>query len=198
VGNVDAAYTSEYSCVTLVENQLVARGNVNELRTETSSVSLYEADVQVLTGLPQIAGTKILSEFSEPINGFVDPGSGGTDGVGIAQVTMIDSATLAAIAGKVSQVTVSVIIRGRTLGGTEVHTNEFLFPVNVCDGCSCELAPGDTCINPSGKPETNCHPGQDTVVDCRSLSCEQLCGCTTMDPGGHCCPGGKGDGTCCT
>src|SRR4051812_5372872 len=42
-GSIDGLYRPEYTCVVLVENQLVARGDVTKLRTETSRVELYRA-----------------------------------------------------------------------------------------------------------------------------------------------------------
>ena len=47
---VDAAYTGSHSATLLVGNQVVARGDSDVLRTETSRVQLYEADVRKAPG----------------------------------------------------------------------------------------------------------------------------------------------------
>jgi hypothetical protein len=183
-GSMDAAYVSEYQCVALVENQLVPRGDANKLRTETSRVELYQADVQVLNtnNPPQVInrGAAGAAQFSVPITGFVDPSMGTDPGIGAASVIMLDFATVQALASAAvatntqQMVQVSVIIRGRTLGGLEVHTNEFLYPINLCNGCLCSVPVGSPCIGGSEKPAENCRLGLDAAVDCRFLGCGQL------------------------
>jgi len=179
-GTLDTAFTTEYHAVLLVGNQLVRRGNTATLRTETSRVTFYEADVRVVDG----ATNNELTAFSVPITGFVDPGSGTEPGYGLASVVLIDSASAQAAVGAFSandqtvvaskELIANVIIRGQTLGGVEVETGEWPFPIDVCRGCLI-VFPGEaddpTTTNNlcdfREDAQTNCRPGLDSFVDCR-------------------------------
>lgn len=194
-GVVDAAFRSEYTCAALLENQLVARGDVNKLRTETSHIEFYQAEVQVMTDDPKSKSTVLSrpdnspAQFTVPISGFADPGNGGQPGLGLTFITMIDSATLqglrakALTSGNSQRVVSSVIVKGRTTGGLEVHSNEFRFPITVFAGSLCTDPPGEQCAQGSSKPTADCLPGQDSNVDCRLLDpCTQLECPTVIDP----------------
>jgi hypothetical protein len=96
-------------------------------------------------------------------------------------VVILDATTATALAksasssGKVQQVVASVIIRGRTLGGLEVHTNELLYPIEVCGGCQCAQPPGKQCYGGMDAPDKDCRIGIDATVDCRYLDpCQYL------------------------
>lgn len=193
-GTIDGVYKPEYHCLALLENQLVAQGDDTKARTETSRVSFYEADVQVLTTdqPPQLITRSdgSAAEFSVPINGFADPGSGTDPGLGLADLTLLDYATLkdltaAAISkGAHQTVVASVIVHGRSLGGAELTTNEFKFPVDVCGGCLCGVVAGNPCQGSASNPAPDCLLGQDDQVDCRLLDpCTQLeCGDSSGNP----------------
>jgi len=152
-GVVDPAYASGYSCVVMFENQIVPRGNPSTLQTETSGVQLYEAEVQVLD---PVAGGAI-KQFSVPVSGFADPGMAGMPGLGAAEVLMVDADTAA---NKTGEVVASVIIKGRTLGGLEVHTQEFLYPITI-------LPPGSTCSRPSSATSCASTASSSATADCR-------------------------------
>src|SRR5262245_40597588 len=47
VGVLDAAIRLEYWAALLVENQMVPRGDPNKVRSETSGMELYAADVEI-------------------------------------------------------------------------------------------------------------------------------------------------------
>ncbi len=185
-GTIDGVYKPEYHCLALLENQLVAQGNDTTERTETSRVLFYEADVQVLTTdqPPQLITRTdgSAAEFSVPINGFADPGSGTDPGLGLADLTLIDYATLSELTaqagkpnGQRQTVVASVIVHGRSLGGAELTTNEFKFPIDVCAGCLCGVIAGNACHGGSSNPTADCLLGQDDQVDCRLLDpCTQL------------------------
>ncbi len=180
-GSVDSIYDSAYDCVLLVENQLVERGDPTTLKTETSRVSLYEADVQVLDSsgrlIQRADGSS--AEFSTPITGFVDPGTG-DPGIGVANAVLLDFQTIQDLGaqaikdGTEQTVVAAVIVHGRTLGGLEVHSNQFQFPITVCSGCKCEVPVGETCIGDMNPPDLNCRVGSDNPVDCRLMNPSQL------------------------
>lgn len=209
-GSIDAAYAGEYVGTLLVENQIVARGNANTLKTETSGVQLYEAEVQVLD---PAQGGNAISQFSVPVAGFIDPGQSNQPGAGATDVVMIDAATLQKLAGQVGstgkqqQVVSSVVIRGRTLGGLEEHTQEFLYPILVSFGSSCTSTPGMPCVGGMATASmVDCRPAIDEVVSCQQIAasfgaCKTL-HCPTLPSGksdlaNAVCPGGPPDNSCC-
>ncbi|WP_437608121.1 hypothetical protein WMF20_45950 [Sorangium sp. So ce834] len=176
---VDAAYSGSHSATLLVGNQIVQRGDPDVLRTETSRVHLYEAEVRV----DDIEGNAVTEGYVVPITGMVDPGTGSDAGYNCAEVLLLDGATMdslrrrAATLGRDVQVVATVVVRGRTLGGQEVETSEWSYPIRVCFACSrCVDVSPDTCCSSSASEacedndevEATC-PGQRGPQDCRNL-----------------------------
>ena len=151
-GVLDIAFAARYSCPLLVGNQLVTRGDPDRLRTETSRVQIYSADVTLLN---TTGGS--LGEFSTQTSGFVDPSTGAQPGYGLADVVLINA--MPAVGDVVAQ----VVLHGRTLGGLELTTGEWKFPIHICQGCLCDRS---TCAS-TDMPPKNCHIGTDAPVDCR-------------------------------
>ncbi len=223
-GSIDGAYAGEYRCFALVENDMVAQENTNTLMTETDGVQLYEAEVQVLNSQSEVyVFNGVPSQFSVPISGFVDPASSGEPGVGVSLVTLIDAATMQGLskevqlAGVQQQVVASVVIKGRTLGGFEVHTNEFLFPITVGYVDSCSVPANATCVGGNNTAATgDCLLGQDEPggTNCQLIAsqigfCHFLeCGPLVLDPttglmvsdfaNAHCPTHIPPDDSCCT
>jgi hypothetical protein len=172
-GVFDVTLAGSYSASLLIANQLVRRGDPDRLRTETSKVELYGADVTVLsnnnTTLTRSSGQA--AKFFTAASGFADASSGVAPGLGIVSVTLIDPALAQDLAAEIAStniqqdVVASVVVRGRTLGGLEVESWDWPFPIHVCAGCLCDRAPcqGDSAT----EPEANCRPGLDDMVDCR-------------------------------
>jgi hypothetical protein len=176
---VDAAFQSSHSAMLLVGNQIVQRGDSDVLRTETSRVQLYEAEVRVV----DIEGNDVTPGYVVPITGTVDPGASSEPGYNCADVLLLDGATMDTLRGQAAQrgsdvqVWATVVVRGRTLGGQEVETTEWTYPIRVCFGCTCvDTAPSECCENPAGedceeadKAEATC-PGALGPVDCRAVN----------------------------
>jgi hypothetical protein len=195
-GSIDAAYATEYNCFAAVENQLVAEGNATTLMTETSGVELYEAEVQVLDPSQNNAALK---QFSVPIAGYIDPSVSGQDGISATDIVMVDAATIQAEAKKiiaknqVQTVVASVIVLGQTLGGLQVHSQEFLFPIDIYLGSNCFQPPGMTCCGGTGSTATaDCRLGIDEAggTNCQ-LICAYLTPCHTLECDAH--PNGPPD-----
>lgn len=175
-GILDAAIASEYRCAALVGNQLVRRGDPDRLKTETSRIQIYGADVAVLDTSGAVLGRSGggSAEFFTPASGFADPGAGTSPGYGLADVVLIDAALAADLASQITatkvvqQVVVSVVLRGRTLGGNEIKSAEFQFPVQVCKNCLCDTR---TCADPMAEQFKNCRPGLDSLIDCHDVGC---------------------------
>jgi hypothetical protein len=135
---MDVGIIGTYGCNLLLGNQLAPRGN-DSLRTETSRIQIYAFDVTVT----DIAGA-VVGEFSSPAAGFVDPGQAPSAGYGAVGATLIDFNTAKLMAdrgdaeGRVQPVLSTVIARGRTLGGTEVESAPWSFPLEICRNCACD------------------------------------------------------------
>lgn len=183
-GTLDVRVASTYSAGLVVGNQLVRRGDEEQIRTETSRIQLYAADVTVLdAGQTAIArGDGSEAAFEVPVAGFVDPGNGSDPGYGTAFALLIDSATSEQLRAQVGpfghmDVIASVIVRGRTLGGNELETAPFQFPIHVCDGCLVGPSAADDPANPAVDCDNTadldddvlCSPGQDELIDCCRL-----------------------------
>lgn len=168
-GILDGAVRYEYTGVVLVGNQTVARGDSDSLRTETSAVSIYEYDVRVLNAEGAVFEG---AAFTAPTAGFVGAKSGPEDGLGVASVVLIDGATGQALGQAAAvapvQVVAEIVVRGRTLGGNELESRPFTFPISVCSGCLVAFPPGVATDEFScGSVPTDdfegarCTPGQD-------------------------------------
>jgi len=173
-GYLDTRYQCGYSAVLIVGNQLVKRGDDNKLQTETSRVEIKGADVQVLS-----SDGEVLGQFSPPAVGFVDPANNTNPGYGLTEILLIDGATAQLIDNSgISYVIAHVVVRGRTLGGQDLTTAPFDFPINVCNGCLCQVPPDDTCIDPDSTPKEQCWIRQDAPFDCRFLGGQIDCSWT--------------------
>jgi hypothetical protein len=192
-GGLDLMLTGEYRAALLVGSQLVQRGSTENAKAESSRVTLYEAEVHITT--PD--GVE-LGAYTVPGNGFVDPASGSTPGWGLFETVLVDVSTSVAVLGKlcennagcvggvpsqrlsrVGRIVAEVQVFGRTLGGTEVETGKFRFPIETCFGClitfpaeanDATVGPQQNCLSTatSTTATTSCYMGQDLPVDCRS------------------------------
>jgi hypothetical protein len=171
VGIMDTALTGEYSAALLVGNQLKARGDSDTLRPESNRVQLYEADVELFD-----SGGGTVSAFTMPISGFVEVSGSTAPAYGLAFVTLIDAGTGAALAGQQTTLIARVKIYGETLGGLEVETGYWDYPIEICSGCLGCICP----TSPDAEYTETCNPGQNTSIDCRLVACwgtTDNCGC---------------------
>jgi hypothetical protein len=170
-GRPDLAISQEYWIPILIGNQLVRRGNSATLRTETSRVSFYEAEIS----LTDSGGAPIANgNFVVPVSGLADAATGTDPGFGSVAVTLIDATSAQSIT-TAQEVIANVIIRGETLGNVEVETDSWAFPITVCNGCSVYLNPeGDDPARPGVDCDIRteapyyCRMGMDELVDCRA------------------------------
>lgn len=159
-GRVDLAVTDSYAPFLLIGNQMVPQGDDDTLKTETSRVALQGAEVNL-----EVAGGGSVANFSTTCSGTIDPVGGPEPGYGVTQVTMIPPGLDLAPGDYLATVTVF----GETLGNQDVETGEFVFPINVCEGCliffNQDSRDNGTCIGETD-PAGGCLPGQDGLVDC--------------------------------
>ena len=156
-----------YTAALLVGNQLVQRSDPERLRVETSRISLEGAIVRVTTS----TGTAI-AEYTTPGTGFVNPGNGREPGRGVFFATLLPGSV-----GDPGQVYIAhVRVFGKTLGGVDVQSAEFLYTIEVCNGCLIRYpaaaldATGVCTAGPDVMVDPTCQFGVDEPVDCRLCS----------------------------
>jgi hypothetical protein len=202
-GRLDIALRTNYEAWLLVGNQYAPRGAKQQLRTETTRVTLTGAEIT----LKDAASGKVLScknqpncgQFSVYGSGFANSSKSEDPGWGAISAQLIPSAVgesyLADLTGALSKAGPSTIglvatVRafGTTLGGQDVETGGFSFPIQVCNGCLIDYSsivfPATKCTLGANETVTaaGCRMGQDESVDCRACLPADVCRC----PGGVC------------
>ena len=196
-GTLDTAFRSEYDAVFLVANQLVTESNPNQAQTETSNINIQGAIVRDTDA----AGNQ-LDSFTSLTSGTVYAAVGGTPGYAATTATVISQKAVQAagnLSGGVKTLVGYLKFFGHTLGGDYIESNEFEFPVDVCNGCLVQFSAGDidpcystvpncmNAVNGTATSTTNtlpCVPGQDTPVDCAQCLTTSLC---NPNPGKYLC-----------
>jgi len=130
-GVLDVAFRTNYRGFLLVGNQLTQRGSREQVRTETSRVTLKGAEVKLTT-----VDGKELGNYSTVGTGFVDAAEGDVPSYTAMSVDIIPSA-LGRSAALLSAGAVVAKIRafGDTLGNISVTSSELDFPIQICEGC---------------------------------------------------------------
>lgn len=205
-GTLDVALRDSYSMTPLIANQLVTRANMEQLRAETSTVNLQGFVVELREGSPD--GPLVGPAFSIYQNVVVPAAlTATTPGYAFASIEVIPPQVGVALRGVVCQIDLTgvsescpvhrvvsvnrtILVKltafGASLGGNDVESAPFYFPVRVCCGCLITFpvdadAPatmttgiGRDCNN--GMPLIGpafCNLGQDFPVDCRYCSTAQ-------------------------
>lgn len=166
-GVLDTAFSKEYHAWLLVGNQMTPRGTKGEARTETMRIRLNGAIVQ----LQNLKGDNVGDEFSVPGSGFVSISSSEDPGYGAFEATLVPASTGSSFGG--SMLIAKVRVYGETLGGQELESADFNFPIQVCSGCTvtfpAEALDTNGCCTMPGGPAPPCFAGED-IVDCRSCA----------------------------
>ena len=167
-GKLDKMFLQHYARSVLIGNQMQARGDADTLRPETSQVQFYEAEVTVF----DVAGNQLLS-YTHPTSGFVYEATGIDPSYGTALVTMIPpevSSVFDTSGGNQHRVVSRMRVFGTTLGGTEVSTGAWDWPIFICETSS-DLA--FKCIGDYPPEDSaaacvpNCPNGQDERIESR-------------------------------
>lgn len=154
-----------YSAALLVGNQLSAQGDRTKLRTETARVAFRGAEVSIVD--PELGE---LEPYSVQATGFADPApNADSPGFGFVFVPIVLPPDRTS-----GEVTAKIRVYGDTLGGQEVQSNEFWYPIAICQGCLVDpqsLDPltgecGASDDDSGGEAKTACFPGQDRLTDC--------------------------------
>lgn len=186
-GVLDLALTDSYQAVLLVGNQMIQRADNLNTRAEPNKAHIDGAVVRVTD-----ADGNDIREFTSPASGFADAANGAVANFGLCSVTLIDTATIAAISSKVRTdnngvlVLANIKVFGETTGGVDLESGEFQFPIRVCRGCLISFAGADDPLSEgldcnlqnstvggssSGGGGSNsqtapCRVGQDSAVSC--------------------------------
>lgn len=180
-GVVDVAIRDNYLTVLLVGNQMIGRGDGANTRAESNRAHINGAVVRVTD-----PNGGLIGEFTSLASGFVDPQINNLPSFGAISVTAIDAPTLARIAegmalGDSKLVAANIKAYGKSVGGVDLESGEFQFPIRVCAGCLITTAgrdpavPGCVALQEAsgGSNELPCVPGQDEGTPCWLCSADR-------------------------
>jgi hypothetical protein len=174
-GTLDRTLASGYNAALLVGSHLTQRGSRENLRTETSRLSIEGAHITLYSTTgeeivrPDVAAT-----------GLVNPASGTDPGLASVFAQLIRPVDVDAL-GPAGQAIVRIRIFGTTLGGQEIESGDYDFPIQVCDGCLITYPPESFdpatpmdkayLCSPAADAMSEstvqiCSPGQDDYVPC--------------------------------
>ena len=175
-GVVDRLLANGYQAAFLVGSHLTEQGSREKIRTETSRLHIQGAHVTIYN----TAGAEIAVPDAAA-TGLVHPASGTDPGLAAVFAQLIRPADFGAL-GAPGQIIVRVRFFGRTLGGQEIESGDYDFPVRVCDGClisyPSEAAdptapPGQYLCDPGVQISTEtviCNVGQDASLPCTACA----------------------------
>jgi hypothetical protein len=185
-GLVDVAIRDTYVAALLVGNQLVPRADAQNTRVEPNRAHLNGAVVRVTDP----SGAE-LGEFTSLGSSFIEPQQNNLPSFSPLFVTALDASISAKLLqqvppGKPGMVVANIKVFGRTVGGVDIESGEFQYPIRVCNGCLVSFASGDDpatqgidCNLPlaenAGGQQLPCAPGQDEVTPCQLCSDRQAC-----------------------
>ena len=184
-GILDVGIADSYVASLLVGSQLIARGDATDTRGESNRARLDGAVVRVTD-----PNGGSLGEFTSLGTGFVEPQLNNQPSFGPFFITALDSATIQKIAAQIPPKQTKLLIAnikvfGRTLGGVDLETGEFQYPIRVCNGCLVSFATGNDpatteldCTLPldtAGGNNLPCNPGQDESTPCQLCLDKPIC-----------------------
>ncbi len=130
-GTLDVAFTSSYTAALLVGNQLTQQGSREQIRTETSRISLRGAEVTLTT-----LDGRTLGNYSTVGTGFVDASAGDVPSYASMFVNLIPPTLGNNTAVQAAKVVLAKIrVFGDSLGNSSITSSELDFPITICNGC---------------------------------------------------------------
>lgn len=186
-GTFDVGVRDNYFAIVLVGNQMLGRGDPANGRAESNRVHLNGAVVRVTE-----PGGNEIAEFTSLATGFADIQQNNNPDYGTMGIVGIDAPTSATLRGLLpnrtatKQVVLQVKAFGKTLGGIDLESGEFQFPLKVCNGCLVSRVldpalPNDACPATTGTGGGGgtalfpCFPGQDEATPCQLCRGRQVC-----------------------
>ncbi len=190
-GFLDLGVSDDYQANVLIGNQLRPQADPENLRTESARFHILGAVVRVLE-----TNGALIKEFTTFTAGFSNPSSSTAPNYCVGGLTLIDADTGRLIMAKKpaevdqydfrNQVLVSFKAFGKTLGGTEIESDEFVYPIDTCFGCSVIFAGGNdatSTVQPNcnaplaagGGTSLPCRRGQDEATPCQLCPSRDAC-----------------------
>jgi len=185
---LDVGLTNSYSAVMLVGNQLIPRGDPQNNRAESNRVHINGGIVKVSN-----PDGSLIREFTSLASGFADPQNNNAPGYAPIGLVVVDAPTkdalLPSVLTKGTSRTILVTVKafGVSVGGVDVESGEFQFPMQICRGClviqdgqdnavmvpkrNCAKAPEST----AGAITGPCYRGQDLPISCRDCQGLDVC-----------------------
>lgn len=184
-GTIEVTSPVDYIMTPVIQNYAVSQsGKFVAQRTAflegaKVDISFANADLFTAAELTQLTDDALI-KFSTPFSAAVTPDNG-TAGLGFsvipADLLRRIQPKLAA-AGNTTILNVRVKVFG-SMGGGEVESDAFYYPVTVCDGTKvpCVIASVFTCGTPdiTVRKGNVCNPFQDGVVDCCTNGTTLMC-----------------------
>lgn len=184
-GTLDRAFSNGYQAAFLVGNHLTSRGSREKLRTETSRLQITGAHVTLY------GTTGYTTSFDTPATGLINPATGTDPGLAAVFARIVRQQDFANL-GPDGQMIARIKILGTTLGGQDLESGVFDYPISICTGClvtypSSALDPtmGGTCDQAADTmTETNiCFFGQDGAFPCTLCAAtSEICSDPSKNP----------------
>lgn len=173
-GTLDIDLASSYFGNFLLANQMIQQANPNAPKTETSFIQVQGAVVTV----KDASGNQVLAQYTVNAASTVPPATGGTPGFApISGIPLVRSDTVGKYGGDGVRFLTFTHFFGVTLGGQSVTSNEYEFPVDLCEGCLIEFLASEDVLGVQPQPNCAgaaqampmsepCIPGQDLPLNC--------------------------------
>jgi len=182
-GRLDLSVRTSYAGYLFVENGLIPRADPGLPRAESNGIFVRGAYLNFEPD-PACPGTAGLPEMEVRFSNYIAPQGNATIGIYLIP-DAIGSRLRTAIGdcpNRQAQITVTAQVFGITQAGTEMETQEFDFPIALCDGClvycptGVDLDPTTpgcqcNCNSDADQDDPPCNPGQDDFLDCRYVVC---------------------------
>ena len=203
-GTMDVGLTDSYTSVLIVGNQLIPRGDPNANRAESNRVHVNGGVIRVTE-----TDGRLIREFTSVSTGFADPANNNAPSYAVIGLITFDAPTKDIILNRngdhpeqmglpnrsiIKTVLLNIKVFGRSLGGEDLESDEYQFPLQVCKGCLVDIVSGN---DPAQMPQPNCKRalpmgttiprpcffGQDEGVSCQScLGSFPVCDPTIKNP----------------
>lgn len=122
-GRYDYFAGNPYYVRLVVGNQLVPQGDNDLLRAETSRIAIQGAVINTYDG----SGNSVLASFTSRASGTIQPDDSEDPGLSAFGIPIIQTQPVL----PVGNYQIGIEVFGETLGGTNVESGEFLFPVEI-------------------------------------------------------------------
>lgn len=189
-GVLDVGLTDSYRSILLIGNQLIPRGDNLANRAESNRVHINGGVVRVTE-----PDGSLIREFTSLATGFADPQNNNTPAYGVIGLITFDAPTRNIVLNSdgmhpeqpgipnrtvVKTVVLNIKVFGKSLGGEDIESDEYQFPLQVCRGClvapdddPAQMGPHPNCKRATAVTATTfpCQFGQDEGISCSDPNC---------------------------